>query len=155
MLQKNGKWLVSIFFYLVILGLAGGACAIDCEDCSYITSVDIKDAEGNDVFDATDTQIVTFDASGPPIKVKVQYEITDDLVPCKVICCVKGPGGETFEKKKRIQEAGVYKYTAKYLFLSPDEALATVKCKLKVRKRGIGLVGKDVMEVDMAIGDLY
>jgi hypothetical protein len=128
---------------------------IDCENCTYLTSVDIKDAEGNAVFDATDIQSVTFDETGPPIKVTVEYDIPDDLVPCKVICSIKGPGGETFEKKKKIREAGTYKFTAKYLFLPPDEDPATIKSIVKVKKRGFGLVSKDVMEVDVAIGSLY
>jgi hypothetical protein len=120
-----------------------------------MTSIDIKDVDGNAVFDETDAQVLSFGDGGPPIKVTVKYEITDDLVPCKVLCTVKGPSGETFFKKKRIREAGEYKYTAKYLVLPPNEASATIKCIVKVRKRGFGLLGKDVAEVDIAVGELF
>jgi hypothetical protein len=155
MYVRRSMILVLIVLFGLTLVMAGPAKAIDCEDCTWLTSIDITDIDGNTVFDADDVQIVEFGESGPAIKVTLNYEITEETpLPCKVICVIKGPSGETFMKKRRIKEAGQYKYTAKGIFVPTTDPTATIEYKLKVRKGGLGLLGKDVGEVDITVGSL-
>jgi len=155
MYHRRSMILVLIVLFGLTLVMAGPAKAIDCEDCTWLTSIDIADIDGNTVFDANDAQIVEFGRSGPPIKVTLNYEITEETpLPCKVICVIKGPSGETFMKKRRITETGQYKYTAVGIFVPTTDPTATIKYVLKVRARGEGLVGKDAGEIDITVGPL-
>jgi hypothetical protein len=150
--EKRSVALFSVILLALTLFMAAPVSAIDCEDCTWITSVDVKDVQGNDVFDDADDQVLVFGESGPPIQVTVHYELPGGDItapPWKVICIVKGPSGETFVKKRQITEAGQYKYTAQYLLLPTGDSPATVKCIVKVKKRGLGLLGKDRVDVDI------